>query len=225
MARTKESRSGAPGPNATSTTDRRPASVPDDGAFEGVRRIYVLGVTLETVALLSVVLLIITFAVLVLIIDLDLSELERLGYPGLFVIAFIGAASIVLPVPGFAAVAGGGALLDPVAGIPAPVMVGLTAGLAEALGEFTGYAMGFGGTPIFERRRAYRLFYGWMTRYGMVAMFTLSAVPNPLFDLVGVAAGSVRMPVWKFFFSVLAGKTVKSMYVAGAGALIADLFF
>ena len=50
-------------------------------------------------------------------------------------------------------------------------------------------------------------------------MFTMSVLPNPFFDVAGVIAGAVRMPVWKFFIAVLLGKVIKSMYIAGAGAL------
>ncbi len=58
-----------------------------------------------------------------------------------------------------------------------------------------------------------------MHRQGSLVMFTMSVLPNPLFDVAGVIAGVVRMPVWKFFTAVLLGKVIKSMYVAGAGAL------
>ena len=203
-----------------------PAEIVDelDEIFEERPRIYVLGVSLETISLVVVGLLIVAFAAIILVAGLDIRDLESLGYLGVFAITFIGAASIVLPTPGLAATAGGGAPLDPVFGIPAWVMVGLIAGLAEALGEFTGYALGFGGTPAFQKRRLYQVFYGWMQRYGMLAMFSLSVIPNLLFDLAGVAAGAVRMSPVKFFVSVLAGKTIKSTYVAGAGSLLWDLF-
>lgn len=193
-------------------------------AAEARERMYVFGVTIEALSLAGVGSMIVAFAVLAFFADFDLRHLDKLGYVGVFLITFMGAASIVVPMPGLAAVVGGGALLDPVAGIPAPIMVGLIAGFAEALGEFSGYALGFSGTPIFEGRRIYRLFRGWMVRYGMLAMFGLSVIPNPLFDVAGVAAGAVRMPVPKFFTSVLVGKTIKSMYIAGAGALLYDLF-
>lgn len=200
---------------------------PDNGEAQPPPRdsVRVLGVALETLALASVALFIVASAVVVYVVGVDITELEDLGYPGLFAITFIGAASVVVPMPGFAAVAGGGAILDPVLGVPAPIVVGLVAGLAEALGEFSGYAMGYGGTPAIEQRRAYRIVHGWMRRRGAAAMFALAAIPNPLFDLAGVAAGALRMPLPRFFIAVLAGKTVKSMYVAGAGALVADLFF
>jgi len=50
-------------------------------------------------------------------------------------------------------------------------------------------------------------------------MFCMAALPNPFFDVAGVIAGVVRMPLWKFFVAVLLGKVIKSLYVAGAGAL------
>lgn len=196
----------------------------DSAQLEAQERMYVLGITVEALSIAGVATLIAAFAVLVYFADLDIRKLDSLGYMGVFLITFIGAASIVVPMPGLAATAGGGALLDPVAGIPAPVMVGLVAGFAESLGEFSGYALGFGGTPMFEKRRLYRLFHGWMIKYGWVAMFGLSVIPNPLFDLAGVAAGAVRMPLAKFFVAVLAGKILKSMYIAGAGALAYELF-
>jgi membrane protein YqaA with SNARE-associated domain len=54
-------------------------------------------------------------------------------------------------------------------------------------------------------------------------MFVFSAIPNPVFDVVGVAAGAVRMPLWRFFFSVLAGKILKDIALAGGGVLVIGL--
>jgi membrane protein YqaA with SNARE-associated domain len=55
-------------------------------------------------------------------------------------------------------------------------------------------------------------------------MFTMAAIPNPFFDVAGVIAGVVRMPLWKFFTAVLLGKILKSTYIAGAGALGFSIF-
>lgn len=149
--------------------------------------------------------------------DVDVTRLTAYGYVGLFLITFISAASVILPMPGLAAIIGGGAFLDPVLGIPAPLVVGVVAGLGEALGEFTGYAMGFGSSAIVQERRVYRTIESWMSRNGFVTLMALSAVPNPLFDVAGVAAGTVRMPVRRFFLATLIGKTVKNVYAAGGG--------
>ena len=42
--------------------------------------------------------------------------------------------------------------------------------------------------------------------------------PNPLFDLAGMAAGALRMPVAKFLLWAWIGKTIKMLLFAYAGA-------
>jgi uncharacterized membrane protein YdjX (TVP38/TMEM64 family) len=56
-----------------------------------------------------------------------------------------------------------------------------------------------------------------MDRYGGWFFFILAAIPNPLFDVAGIAAGVVRFPIWKFLLSAWAGKTLKAILFAGAG--------
>ena len=155
--------------------------------------------------------------------DIDLAELTTYGYIGLFAISLISAASILLPMPGAAAVAGAGAFLDPILGIPAPILVGLVAGPAEALGELTGYAAGYGGSSLFRDRSFYPRVRAWMERRGIVTMFLLSSFPNPLLDIAGVAAGAVRMRFGPFFVGVLAGKVFKNIYLAAGGLAVAEL--
>jgi membrane protein YqaA with SNARE-associated domain len=146
-------------------------------------------------------------------------HLRRYGYLGVFLIPLIGSASFILPMPGLAVVAGGGALLDPVLGLPPWLLVGLLAGLGETIGEMTGYAAGFGGRAVLENRRFLWRLERWMHKQGSVVMFLMAVIPNPLFDVAGVIAGVVRMPLWKFFTAVLLGKVLKAMYIAGAGAI------
>jgi uncharacterized membrane protein YdjX (TVP38/TMEM64 family) len=59
-------------------------------------------------------------------------------------------------------------------------------------------------------------------------MFLLSLFPNPLFDVAGVAAGAVKMPIRRFFPAVLAGKIIKDTYLAAVGGvgigIVAHLF-
>jgi membrane protein YqaA with SNARE-associated domain len=167
--------------------------------------------------LAGVALLVALFAVIIYFVGFQPSDLLRYGYAGIFLINFLGAASMVLPIPGTAAVFGAGAVLQPLWGIPVPILLGLVAGLGEALGEFTGYVTGLGGRVVLEERAFYRRTVRFMERYGVVAMFILAAIPNPFFDIVGVAAGATRMPIWRFFLAVLAGKILKGTYIATAG--------
>ena len=140
---------------------------------------------------------------------------EVIGYPGVFLLSFIGSASILLPVPGMAAVCAGGIFLF-------PFSVGLLAGVAEALGEFTGYGLGYAGRGMIEHRRIYQLARGWMQKRGTLVLFLASSVPNPAFDVIGIAAGGLRFPILRFFLAVWAGKTLKSMGVAYACYYSAD---
>jgi len=155
--------------------------------------------------------------------DINLAQLNTYGYVGLFAVSLISAASIVMPMPGAAAIAGAGALLDPVLGVPVPIVVGLVAGPAEALGELTGYAAGYGGSALFRDRPFYPRVRGWMERRGVITMFLLSSFPNPLVDVAGVAAGAVQMQLWRFFTGVLAGKVFKNIYLASGGLAAGEL--
>lgn len=134
-----------------------------------------------------------------------------LGYPGIFLVSLLGNATIILPAPSLALVFAMGSALP-------PILVGLSAGAGEALGELTGYAAGFGGRPVIENLSLYERLAAWMQRAGGITIFVLSAFPNPFFDLAGIAAGTLRYPLWRFLLLCWLGKTVKTTLVAWAGA-------
>ena len=178
---------------------------------------------LEYALLVAVAFVITAFAFIFFFFDIDLAQLNTYGYIGLFAVSLISAASIVLPMPGAAAITGAGALLDPVVGIPVPLLVGLVAGLAEALGELTGYAAGYGGSALFRDRPFYPRVKRWMERRGFLTMFLLSSFPNPLVDVAGVAAGAVHMQLSQFFLGVFPGKVFKNIYLSAGGLVGAEL--
>jgi membrane protein DedA with SNARE-associated domain len=45
----------------------------------------------------------------------------------------------------------------------------------------------------------------------------MAVIPNPLFDIGGMAAGALRFPVWKFLAAATAGKVIKNIGFALAG--------
>ena len=140
-----------------------------------------------------------------------LRELAGYGYPGVFLISLLGNATVIFPVPSLMAVFAGGGFFN-------PVIVGLVAGVGEALGELTGYMAGYGGQAVVGDREIYDRLEGWMRRNGVATIFALSLIPNPFFDLAGIAAGVLRFPLGAFLLSCWLGKTIKTLCVAFAGA-------
>ncbi|MEO7667225.1 MAG: VTT domain-containing protein [Dehalococcoidia bacterium] len=178
---------------------------------------------LEYTVLIGVALLLTLFAIAFFYFSTDISNLKSYGYFGIFLINMIGAASIFLPSPAAASVVGGAAFLEPLLGIPAWFWVGLVAGLGEAIGEFSGYAAGYGGRIMVEDKPSYLRIKDWMEKKGVLTLFFLSCIPNPFFDVAGLAAGAVQMPMRTFFFAVLPGKIIKNWWLAGLAAAIVSI--
>lgn len=140
----------------------------------------------------------------------DNLDLGAAGLAGVWIISFVAAAAMVIPVPGLAAVCVAGST-----GVgPNPLVIGLVAGSAEALGEMTGYLAGASSRRLLRRNRFYPIMRLMMSRWGGVVLFIGSTIPNPLFDILGVLAGSVSYPVRKFLPIIFVGKTIKSSAIA-----------
>ena len=159
---------------------------------------------------LSIALVLSLIAAVILLGD-RLPNYKSVGYVGVFVLSFVGSASILVPVPGIAAVCAGPGLLGLF-----PLGVAILASIAESIGELTGYLIGFSGRGFAENNRFYPRIEQWMQRRGGIALLVASSIPNPLFDLVGIAAGTLKYPVWRFLAAVWAGKFVKSTTIAYA---------
>jgi membrane protein DedA with SNARE-associated domain len=164
----------------------------------------------------------ISIAIFLLRSKINIEQLKPYRYIGIFVISFLAYATVLLPAPGAAFVFSIGAAFRDVPFNT--VRVALAAGSGAALGEFSGYLAGLGGQAVLENRRIYQKLASWMKKHGAVTVFVLSALPNPLFDLVGLVAGALRMPPWKFLFWCWAGETLKMLVFAASGAAGLDLF-
>jgi uncharacterized membrane protein YdjX (TVP38/TMEM64 family) len=139
-----------------------------------------------------------------------LQELERYGYVAVFLVGLVSNATVVLPVPGLAISSVMGSVFN-------PWVVGLVGGVGQALGELTGYMAGYSGQTLVNGNPAHDRLMRWMQRYGTLTVFVLALVPNPVFDLGGIAAGTLRFPLWKFLVSCTAGKVIKNILFALAG--------
>jgi membrane protein YqaA with SNARE-associated domain len=141
--------------------------------------------------------------------------LAQYGYPGIFLLSILANATIVLPAPGLAIVFTFG-------GVFSPLGVGLAAGLGAAIGELSGYLAGLSGQAIVDNPKLYERFEGYMRKYGGLTITVLAFLPLPVFDLAGIAAGALKMPVLKFLAFCSLGKVPKMILVAYAGAYSVD---
>ena len=140
------------------------------------------------------------------------------GYPGIFLITLLAYATVLLPAPGIAFIFTMGAVFNPLG-------VALAAGAGAALGELSGYLAGFSGQAIIERAAIYERFSHWMRRHGVLTVIALSAIPNPFFDIAGMAAGILRMPVHLFLLSCWVGETLKMcLFAFAGGSFLGGLF-
>lgn len=146
------------------------------------------------------------------------SELAIYGYPGIFLISFMAYATVLLPAPGVALVFTMGSVFNPLG-------VALAAGTGAALGELSGYLAGFSGQAVVERVDIYDRLTRWMQKNGSLTVLVLAAIPNPFFDLAGVAAGSLKMPVLRFLLWCWIGEIIKMSVFAFAGAKSINFFF
>ena len=132
------------------------------------------------------------------------------GYPGIFLIALLANATVLLPAPGVAVIYAMGAIFNPLG-------VGLAAGLGGTIGELSGYLAGFSGQAVVERMDIFNRVKPWIDKYGGWAILVLSAIPNPFFDIAGIAAGIAKMPIQTFLLFSGIGQLIKMTAFALAG--------
>jgi membrane protein YqaA with SNARE-associated domain len=139
-----------------------------------------------------------------------LQELAPYGYVAVFLTSVISNATVILPVPGLAITA-------VMAGILNPWIVGLVGGVAQAIGELTGYMAGYSSQTWIDENPTYDRLAKWMQRRGLLTIAALAAIPNPAFDVAGIAAGALRLPVWKFLVGCAIGGIIKNTIFALLG--------
>ncbi|MGD0780167.1 MAG: VTT domain-containing protein [Dehalococcoidales bacterium] len=141
-----------------------------------------------------------------------IDELKTYGYLGAFVISIILNATIILPVGNMAILMAIGATM------PSPVIVGLVGGLGAAIGELTGYIAGRSGRDLVAKSKMFNRVESWVRKWGMLPIFIFSMVPF-FFDLVGIAAGALRIPLWKFFVPCWLGRTILYVVMVSIASL------
>jgi uncharacterized membrane protein YdjX (TVP38/TMEM64 family) len=172
---------------------------------------------LQNIARILVLLAILALTIYLLSIRDQIQGLEAYGYPGIFVLSMLANATVIIPLPGILITSAMGAVFH-------PFWVAIAAGCGAAIGELSGYLAGFSGRTVIQRVSKYETLIGWMKKYGDLTILLLAFFPNPAFDMAGITAGGLKVPVQRFLFWCAIGKILKMLVFAYSGAKILNLF-
>ena len=148
-----------------------------------------------------------------------LRPLAHWSYPGAFILAFLASVTVFIPtgpLQFFIISLGRNHALNPIG-------LGIAAGIGSGLGELSGYIVGRGSSHLLHaKNKAVRwlmeLQSSILKRWAGLGIFFLAAVPNPIFDFAGIAAGLMGMPWYEFLFWCVAGRIVRFTLLAYVGA-------
>ncbi|MCJ7626574.1 MAG: VTT domain-containing protein, partial [Anaerolineaceae bacterium] len=59
-------------------------------------------------------------------------------------------------------------------------------------------------------------------KFGDLTILVLALIPNPLFDMAGITAGALKMPISRFLIWCCLGKILKMLVFSYGGATIID---
>ncbi len=159
--------------------------------------------------ILEITVAVIIGAVVLLLSD-QIEALGNWGYVGAFIISLMGSATILIPVPSWAVIVGLAKTLN-------PLTLGIVSGVGSAIGELTAYLFGNGMGRLIEKRKDFQNQKEWIQSNDFWAIFVLSFLPNPLFDVAGLAAGAAKVPWTRFLLFCGTGRILRFIVFGYAG--------
>jgi membrane protein YqaA with SNARE-associated domain len=173
-----------------------------------------------TMARIAALLFVVGITVYIFTIRDQAKELANYGYAGIFFLSILANATVILPAPGLLFVFALGGVFN-------PLYVALAAGAGAAIGELSGYLAGFSGQAVIENVDLYRRISNWMKnnkRWVGPFIMLMAFIPLPFFDLAGIAAGALKVPISLFLGWCLAGKILKMLMIALFGSYFLNWF-
>ena len=147
---------------------------------------------------------------------------QNYGYFGIFLISLIGALSIFFPIPYTVVIFTLGGLFD-------PFLIAIVAGLGSAVGEFSGYLIGYYGRKVIstDRRRKMEFMVKVFDRFGPITIFLFALTPLPD-DILFIPLGIMHYSLLRAFVPALIGKMCMNFIIAYSGRyaiqIIKDIF-
>ena len=147
----------------------------------------------------------------------------QFSYIGIFFISLFAHATILFPTAPFQF-----AMISIATNLD-PLLFGIVAGVGSAIGELSGYAVGLGSQNILKTRNKIAKYIIKVQKaiidyHPGVAIFLLSAIPNPLFDFAGIFAGVAKMRWQEFLLWCAAGRIIRYAIIGYFGLWLAHMF-
>lgn len=115
-----------------------------------------------------------------------------------------------------------------------PFIVGLTAALGISVGGLGGYFAGLLGRNVLLKENfmcsinemlCNKNIGNWVKDKGPLVIGVLALQPFLPFEVTGIVAGSLKMPIGKFFIATLAGSSIKYISLAFMAGIISSIPF
>jgi membrane protein YqaA with SNARE-associated domain len=130
-----------------------------------------------------------------------LGQFKKYGYLGIFLISAIGNVAILSPAAPMIAALG--------ATLYHPLIASFITALGAVTGELLSYFIGSATHSYLPDSEWNTKINHYMKINGAITIFVLSVIPNPFFDLAGLAAGATNYPLWEFIIISFFGKWIK----------------
>ena len=143
---------------------------------------------------------------------------QHLGYFGIFLLSLVGAMSIFVPIPYTVVIfwLGASSQWD-------PFLLMIAGGFGAAIGELSGYILGYYGRRIISQERLRKMNYliKAFGRYLPIAIFFFAFTPLPD-DLLIIPLGILKYKLFKVFIPSLLGKLIMVFTLAHLGRIGAN---
>jgi membrane protein YqaA with SNARE-associated domain len=111
-------------------------------------------------------------------------------------------------------------------GLPSfdPLLIAVAAGAGAAIGEFSGYLIGVGGSKVISGRYKKRIDFltKLFKKYGPIAIFVFALTPLPD-DLLFIPLGVMRYSLLRAFIPAIIGKFFSNLIIAYSGRLSLEI--
>lgn len=144
------------------------------------------------------------------------------GYFGIFLISLIGSMSIFFPIPYTVVIFTLGGTFE-------PLWIAVAAGFGSAVGEFSGYLLGYGGRKTIgeKYKKKMQLLMKVFDKFGPIVIFLFALTPLPD-DLLFIPLGVIRYSLVRALVPAIIGKICMNFIVAYSGRfsiqIIRDIF-